>query len=177
MCPFQCDVCHFRSIQGRSPSEDHHDKLFMLCIRRANLDALWSRESSTVRVNRGRFNKAMELSEMLVLEKPYAERGPFPEEDSFDMSVACMMLLRSLDRGLNANTIQYETMRGLRSHCSNFTHTVLGGAGCASIGEGSRGGMFFSKKLDEQLLVQAFYAGLSSQDGRRLDVGSIVNDR
>jgi hypothetical protein len=44
MCPFQCDVCHFRNIQGRSPSEDHHDKLFMLCIRRANLDALWSRE-------------------------------------------------------------------------------------------------------------------------------------
>jgi hypothetical protein len=73
MCPFQCDVYQVRNIQGRSPSDGHHDKLFMLCIRRANLDHLWSRESSTVRVNRGRFNKAMELSEMLALGKPYAE--------------------------------------------------------------------------------------------------------
>jgi hypothetical protein len=36
MCPFQCDVCHFRNIQGRSPGGDHRDKLFMMCIRRAN---------------------------------------------------------------------------------------------------------------------------------------------
>lgn len=47
--PFQCDDCHFRNIQGRSTMEDnHHDKLFIMRIRRANLDGLWpeSRESS-----------------------------------------------------------------------------------------------------------------------------------
>jgi hypothetical protein len=80
MWPFQCDVCHFRNIQGRSPSDDHHDKLFILCIRRANLDALWSRESSIVRVNRGRFNKAMELSEMLALENLMQRRVRSPKK-------------------------------------------------------------------------------------------------
>jgi hypothetical protein len=165
MCPFQCDVCHFRNTQGRSPSEDHHDELFMLCIRRANLDALWSRESSTVRVNKGRFNKAIELTGMLALEKPYGERGPFPEEDSFGMKVACLTLLRSLDRGVNANTIQYETMRGLRSQFSNFAHTVPGGAGHASIGEGSRGGTFFSDSPKNSYWFRRFMQGCHRRMG------------
>ncbi len=126
-------------------THDHHrDKLFMMRIRLANLDALWSRESATVRTNRGRFNKVMGLSEMLGVDDPYAERGPYPEEDSFGMKVACMMLIRSLDQGVIARTIQYETMRGLRSHYSNFTHTIPGGAGYATIGDDSRGATFFA---------------------------------
>jgi hypothetical protein len=114
MCPFQCDDCHFRNIQGRSTIEDDpRDKLFMMCIRRANLDALWARESGTVKANRGRFNKVMGIAEVLGVEKPYPERGPYPVEDSFGMMWAFTLLMRSLDRGINAATIQYETMRGL----------------------------------------------------------------
>jgi hypothetical protein len=67
-----------------------------------------------------------------------------------------MMLLRSLDRGVNANTIQYETMRGLRSHYSNFTHDVPGGTGYASIGEGSRGGTFFFKSSTNSYWFRRF---------------------
>jgi hypothetical protein len=96
---------------------------------------------------------------MLGLENPYSDRGPFPENDWFDMSVVCMMLLRSLDRGVNANTIQYETMRGLKSHFSNFTHTVPGGAGYASIGEGSRGGTFFSNSPTNSYWFRRFMLG------------------
>jgi hypothetical protein len=165
MCPFQCDVCHFRNIQGRSPGDDHRDKLFMMCIRRANLDALWSRESATVRTNRGRFNKVMGLSEMLGVEDPYPDRGPYPEQDSFGVKVACMMLLRSLDRGVNAKTIQYETMRGVRSHYSNFTHTVPGGAGYATIGDNSRGATFFSNSPTNSYWFRRFMQGCHRRMG------------
>ncbi len=47
--PFQCDRCHFINIMGREPLEDLSTDLRMLkCIRRANLDAFWSREAGTI---------------------------------------------------------------------------------------------------------------------------------
>jgi hypothetical protein len=47
---FQCGKCHFRNIQGRDPAiGDRSDELFEKCIRRASLDAFWSREESTVK--------------------------------------------------------------------------------------------------------------------------------
>ena len=49
LTPFQCDTCHFRNLQGRNPSPlDPKDDLLLCCIRRANLDAVWGRESHTV---------------------------------------------------------------------------------------------------------------------------------
>jgi hypothetical protein len=43
--PFQCDLCHFRNLQGRSPmygSGVLDDTETMDLIRRASIDALWS---------------------------------------------------------------------------------------------------------------------------------------
>jgi hypothetical protein len=39
VCPFQCDLCHFRNIQDRNPLPitRPRDKVAMDCIRRANL--------------------------------------------------------------------------------------------------------------------------------------------
>jgi hypothetical protein len=52
MCPFQCEVCHFRNIEGSDPGAGHLGHRFLLlCIRRANIDAFWARKSSTVRSN------------------------------------------------------------------------------------------------------------------------------
>lgn len=40
MTPFQCEVCHFRNIQGRNPMADKsEDILLMEFFRRATLDA------------------------------------------------------------------------------------------------------------------------------------------
>jgi hypothetical protein len=52
MCLFQCDLCHFRNIQERDPGFGNRiDILLLQCIRRASLDAFWSREPSTARAN------------------------------------------------------------------------------------------------------------------------------
>jgi hypothetical protein len=57
---FQCEKCHFRNIQGRDPiRQDRGDELLMKCIRRASLDAFWSREDSTVRGSRGSIPSAI----------------------------------------------------------------------------------------------------------------------
>jgi hypothetical protein len=56
-------------------------------------------------------------------------------EDSFGMAIACQTLLRSLDGGKNAATIQFETMRKLRGHYSNFHHTLPNGTGLSTIAD------------------------------------------
>jgi hypothetical protein len=59
--------------------------------------------------------------------KPYPPRGPFPVEDEWRMGPAAVLLMRLLDKGKNSEFVQYETIRKVRSHFSNFIHTILGG--------------------------------------------------
>lgn len=136
MCPFQCDMCHFYNLQGRRPGIKPQDDVLMMCIRRANLDAFWSRESATVEANRREGIRVLGLSARLGIDDPYPERRTFPVTDSFGMLVACQSLLRSLDLGINTRTIQFETMRKLRSHYSNYYHTLPNGTGLTTIADG-----------------------------------------
>ena len=55
--------------------------------------------------------------------------SPFPMNDIWGMGIACLTLLRSLDPGKNAAHVQFETIRKLRSHFSNYYHTRNGGVG------------------------------------------------
>lgn len=49
MCSFQCDLCLFYMLKGRHQIKNNaKDELVLVCIRRANLDAFWSKEPSTV---------------------------------------------------------------------------------------------------------------------------------
>ena len=124
MCLFQYDDCHFQNLKKRAPGASDTDGVLLLCIRRANLDALWARKPGTVHSNR-REGAVIELSKQLGLENPYPGRGPYPVKDSFGMGVAAMMLMRSLGTGKNAKTIQYKTMRKLRGHYSKILFTRL----------------------------------------------------
>ena len=49
---FQCDKCPFRKIQGRDPNALSEKYIRLLvAIRRANVDAFWSREPGKFKVN------------------------------------------------------------------------------------------------------------------------------
>jgi hypothetical protein len=96
MIPFECDVCIFRKIRGRSPLEgDPIDALLTGCIRRANLDAFWSSASATVNGNRDRLVAGLRLSELVGLQGPYVHEGPLPDHDHCGYEVAVQMLLYS----------------------------------------------------------------------------------
>jgi hypothetical protein len=52
MIPFQCELCHFRNILQREPDFTCLQDIEILDMaRRANIDAFWSRETSTVASN------------------------------------------------------------------------------------------------------------------------------
>lgn len=117
MVPFQCQLCHFRNLKGRNPSvtsdEDHRLLSF---VKRANLDAFWSRTSATVEGNCKQVAKLMECSFVEIL----PARGPFGSTDEFGMGLAVALLQRSLDPGRNDDYVQYDTTRKLRSAFSNL---------------------------------------------------------
>ena len=69
ICPFQCDECIFYVLKGRkSIKTNPKDDLLLCCLRRANLDALWAREPSTVRANRLQLEQGLKLSELVGLD-------------------------------------------------------------------------------------------------------------
>lgn len=145
MVPFQCDLCHFRNIQLRDPGSGSRDGVLLVAIRRAILDSFWSRERSTVEGNmrqRAHFLRACEA--FGVDEHRYGMvRGPFPVKDEWGMLEAATLLYRSEDAGRNIKTIQFNTMRKLRSFYSNHFHAGAGGVGMASL-TGENGGRFFT---------------------------------
>ena len=123
MCPFQCDLCHFRNIQGRDPEPRlTKDKLLMQCIRRATLDAFWSRESSTVAANARGAKRLQEIGDSVGILSVCPPMGPYSLDDTAGMAVAVCILLRSLDPGRTEDTIQFSTARYLRSVYSNIYH-------------------------------------------------------
>jgi hypothetical protein len=107
-----------------------------MCIRQANLDAFWLRESATVRMNQLEGNQVRSLSACLGIDSLYPARRPFEVDNLFGMLIACQSLLRSLDAGRNAKTIQFETVRKLWSHYINYYHTLPGGTGWTMIADG-----------------------------------------
>lgn len=124
MHEFQCDKCHFRNIQGRDSEEktSSEDFLLMMCIRRANLDSLWSREPTTIEHNRLEFMKAIKKGKSLGLESGqlFKLKRPHRLHDDCNMALAATMMMRSLDSGRNDTHVQFNTVRAIRAAASNY---------------------------------------------------------
>ena len=61
---FECDSCIFRKLQRRDPEVgSSQDDLLLMCIRRINLDYMWSSATLTVKANRGSLNIRFKMSE------------------------------------------------------------------------------------------------------------------
>lgn len=138
MTQFQCDLCQFRNLKLRDPSASGEDKRLMLCIRRANLDAFWSREPKTVNKNRTEAKRAMRHAETVGLYNVFPPMGPFPLADVCGMGVAVVMLLRSRDKGKNKAHVQFDTARRVRSAYSNCYHASAAGLNSAVMAKDTR---------------------------------------
>ena len=109
-------------MQHRDPGSDCKDTILLRTIRRASLDAFWGRESSTVAANRNGVMKLYKVSLDLGLKNIFPAMGPFSLEDNLGMGIATCLLRRSLERGKYRETLQFETVRKLRSAYSNLWH-------------------------------------------------------
>jgi hypothetical protein len=123
-CPFQCELCHFRNIQGRSPVMGKAllgDTELMKCLRRVNLDAFWSREPTTIKQNLGKINRVSQIAhEMGMRDPPIPKLGHWKLVDEFGPAAATIMVNHSLDPGVTETTVQFETVRKMKSAFVNL---------------------------------------------------------
>ena len=119
---FECDLCIFRKLKGRSPLvQSDSDRLLFSCIRRVILDSFWSRESSTVATNLATVNKTIRVLREVGLMGPCVSRGPMPNFDHCAYEVAVAMVLSSHKAGRNDKShTQFDTIRQLRTCHANF---------------------------------------------------------
>ena len=122
ICPFQCDLCHFRNIQFRDPQVGkRQDKNLLVAIRRANIDAFWGRSESTVKNNKSNLRRLVNIAnDSFGITSPLPEMGPHELKDNWGMSLAVTLLGKSLDKGIYGPTVQFDTARKLRSAYSNL---------------------------------------------------------
>jgi hypothetical protein len=85
-----------------SDTGDPKDRLCLLGIRRAILDSFWARETATVDVNRREAKRFLFDASLMGIVRPYPRRGPFKMEDEWGMGPAAVLLMRSLEKGINA---------------------------------------------------------------------------
>jgi hypothetical protein len=87
--------------------------LFEKCIRRATLDAFWSKEDSTVKETRGGIRMAMLKAEMIRGDQIFPALGPLPLKDVDGVGPAALQLLKTLDPGITEPLVQYTTAKNL----------------------------------------------------------------
>ena len=122
MCPFQCDLCHFRNIHKRDPVRGiGKDARLLMAIRRANLDSFWARSEHTVAGNRNGAKQLMRLASdnLGIGGLIFPEMGPHKLEDNWGMGVATCILEKTLEPGLYGPNVQFSTARKLRSGFAN----------------------------------------------------------
>ena len=100
LTPFQCDTCVFRRLHQRDPEpRSNSDNLLLAFIRRANLDAFWSRASGTVKNTRSNVQRTVESLSMFGLSGPFFDPGPSASHDSFGYETAISVLVDSQKAG------------------------------------------------------------------------------
>ena len=79
MTLFECNVCVFRKLRGNDPQPNsQQDKFLLSLIRRANLDAFWSRARSTVAQNLSKVKMMLQFTRNVRLQGPFQSLGPYP---------------------------------------------------------------------------------------------------
>lgn len=109
-------------MKGCDPEIRTEDYLLLRTIRRATLDAFWSREPGTVEATRRDSRKLTMIGSQLELHSMLPMMIPFPVKDPQGMKIDVCMLRRSLDKGRHQPTLQFETVRKMQSAYSNAWH-------------------------------------------------------
>ncbi|GFH48957.1 hypothetical protein CTEN210_05433 [Chaetoceros tenuissimus] len=115
---------YLRNPNPHSPS----DEIALNLIRRANLDMLWGRDSSTVSSAYGQMLQLKKMSSNLGLLVSRDKMGPWPIEDCSGVETAMLMLWKSLDKGQKGrNYCQFDTIRKIRSLRENIHSGSING--------------------------------------------------
>ena len=128
---FKINQTYFHKIYWKEPDLENVKHFEALAfIRRANLDAFWSRRSSTVAQNASRVRRIVTgLKDRFdITEGPFYYQGPSTDYDSEGYVVALAVLQASTNPGRYDKThSQWQTVRHVKGAIANFERTFNGG--------------------------------------------------
>ena len=129
LCPFECEMCGFRRIRGLCPQEGNtKDGELLDFMRRANLDAFWSRESGTIAANLRSFMEQTKLGERHEFDM-FDCPGPFGPHYDSGIRAALSVLYKSQQPGRHEEKVKFSTARKARSVHSNLYKASAHGGG------------------------------------------------
>ncbi len=167
-CPFQCDRCWYVNLKGAEPTASFNDQRLLKYIRRANLDAMWSKEASTVRNTldgvMNNFRRAADLG----LKPLSTPRGPWPVGDQLGMQIALQILRQSQMKGRHDDSYQqFDSIRRLRSAAFNEHSSSVMGFGDGRSFTGDRGRAVRNSNCPTlSIFFEKFMKGLEKRMGR-----------
>ena len=167
--PFQCDVCWFRNLKNRNPNLNVlEDKALMSCIRRVNLDMLWSVNPATVQSTLSNVRKGIKMSKELGIAPTFSALGPWPLRDEIGFSVGLQMVKASLSPGRHdVRYQQFDTVRAIRSAYSNVFESSAGTHTVREVLRGDKGVVLHPSRCPTQSLwFEKFSKGMLRRMGR-----------
>lgn len=127
-CPFECDDCSFWRLLGREASPNSAvDRSLQTFIRRANLDAFWSRRPGTVYGLSNAFVKQVKIGEHFGFPM-FTPLGPFGMAYESGMRTAIGVLWTSQLPGRHEEKMKFSSVRKVRS-----LHTDVYGASARGV--------------------------------------------
>ena len=147
--------------------QDPRDDLLLCCLRRANSDAVWGRESHTVQATLRAMRQLVTQLGLVGVDPKLPPLGPYPVNDGFGIRVAIGMLLKSLSPGRHSSTYQqFETIRKLRAGYSNvFMASVQGTQSLRTVG-GDRVKHYLTQSPTQSLWFERFSQGCLRRMGQ-----------
>jgi hypothetical protein len=120
MCPLECDICQFWKLTHQAPdSRWPADARAMELIRRANLDAFWSRASSTINQNLTMVKEGIKIGSKMRLSM-YGPLGPWDPAFDHRMRTALHVLTKSQQPGRHEELVKFSAARRARSAATNL---------------------------------------------------------
>jgi hypothetical protein len=117
---------------GLGPLDDTE---LMKSLRRVNVDSFWSREPTTVSHILGKVTIALQIAyEIGMSNPPMPKLGPWKLEDEFGDGAAVIMARHSMDPGVMDDTVNFETVRKMKSVFVNLYQASVENASTAVIG-------------------------------------------
>jgi hypothetical protein len=111
------------------------DVELLKCSRRVKLDAFWNREPSTVSPNVGEINRALQIAHELGMLNPLLPNlGPLKFEDECGAGAAGITVKHSMDIGVTESTVQFKTVRNMKSAFVNLYQASVDNASTTVIG-------------------------------------------
>jgi hypothetical protein len=174
-CPFECDTCSFYKLHGLPPQPDNPDhKLLLAYIRRANLDAFWSRRPSTVAGLVRGFKEQVDMGDILGLQM-FEPMGPFSRQYNSGILAAVGVLMRAQKPGRHEERLKYSSVRAARTvHTNTFGATAMGIEG-AMVWRSDKTRFVATKAPTDSAWFVRFMSGFRLRVGERVQQDAAIS--